>query len=170
MTCIRDIECVWGQGAKPGQFKYHVAIKYNPDSKHKCEGTILSARHVLITALCSDCELSNEYIVAGTIYSDGSNRGVEVRIDNVIKHPDNNYDESWWQHNLAIISTKEKIPFSDFIQPVRLPTTDVKIGVIATATGWIVVKKILFQMMNLVIAIFCFSSPQKLLESEYILQ
>lgn len=64
---------------------------------------------------------------------------LDVEIEKTIIHPD--YLETSWDkhHDIAIIKLKEKVTYSDFIQPICMPRKDLDLNMIGAflyVAGW----------------------------------
>lgn len=126
---------VGGNYAEDGQFPYQVAVKKTKGRMHHCGAAILTERFILSAAHSFQFEYSDPkllYAVVGTVYPQG--KGVEYAFDKIIVH--NLFSPETIYNDIALLRTAEKIVFSDWIQPIALPTTNTPANVVAYASGW----------------------------------
>ncbi|XP_060807775.1 phenoloxidase-activating enzyme [Amyelois transitella] len=129
--------------AEINEYPWLVIIEYSKDNKIKllCGGTLISSRYVLTAGHC----VSGKILALGTPKNvrlgeyDTTNDGQDcvdvgggqdcndpvliVPIERYFSHPEYNL---WSKKNdIALIRLRQNAPFTDFIRPLCLPTTDV---------------------------------------------
>lgn len=60
--------------------------------------------------------------------------GTFYNISLIMSHPD--YNASAISNDISLLRTSEDIIFTDFIQPIALPTHDTSDGIVAIGSGW----------------------------------
>ncbi|KAJ8733380.1 hypothetical protein PYW08_001678 [Mythimna loreyi] len=131
---LPDGRIVGGLPAGANQFRYAVSIQQlsqlnQPTRGHKCGGVLISPRHVLTTASCTDNENTvpttvinpTEYrVFAGGINLNNDNNPEQIRvIVNITRHP--GYTGSpMFAHNIAVLTLNN--PFNSTIAtPLAIP-------------------------------------------------
>lgn len=146
-----DIQRIYGgQQAAPGQFKFQVAFQQSfqfenfTESIHFCSGSILSENWILTSATCvfdddadnvESSTLANVSLVIGG--QQALNKGVIYKIDHIILHPEYKGEETFYEHNIALVKTTQPIKFNDQIQPIELSENDANEGIVAQISGWV---------------------------------
>jgi len=122
-------EIVGGKDAVRGAYPWQVSIQMQQSGNktfHFCGGSIVGHHWIATAAHCINVymELLPDlfHVVVGDhrrLQDDGSEQ--TLGIETILKHE--NYDANTINNDLALIKTKEKIIFGEFVQPVCLPTT-----------------------------------------------
>lgn len=128
-----------GRNVRKDQLPYMVGIiqkhnTYLPMSL--CGGAIINNRVILTSASCIEDftnELDKLIAILGSP-SPSSTNSFRIKIDAVKIHP--KYNSKTQAFDLALIRTSDEIVFSSLIQPIALPTSDLRDEVNATASGW----------------------------------
>ncbi|XP_060807818.1 phenoloxidase-activating enzyme [Amyelois transitella] len=149
---------IGGEKANIDEYPWLVIIEYSKDNKIKllCGGTLISSRYVLTAGHC----VSGQVLDIGTPKNvrlgeyDTTNDGQDcvdvgggqdcndpvliVPIERYFSHPE--YDPLSKKNDIALIRLRQNAPFTDFIRPICLPTTDVTTGRSSnfnmTVAGW----------------------------------
>lgn len=119
-----DPRIVGGEDAEVGQFPYQVSLRSKLSRSHFCGGSILSSRFIITAAHCSqgyNGKPQYVYAVVGALHL--SSGGVVVELNKITPHE--NYDQSKIRNDVSLIRTAEEIVFTDYIQPIALPTQDI---------------------------------------------
>lgn len=132
---------VGGKDVSPNEFKYMAGIA-TQSTNFKwfiCGGAIISERHILTSAgvIADYIETPQKLSIILGSPSYGENDMVNVaHIMKIVTHP--NFKEDHLLNDIAVVLLKESIVFSETIQPIALPETDVTSdnGLIAVVTGW----------------------------------
>ncbi|XP_026316064.1 phenoloxidase-activating enzyme-like [Hyposmocoma kahamanoa] len=146
------------------EYPWLVLIEYSKNNKIKllCGGALISDRYVLTAGHCvvgavlragtprnvrlGEYDTSNDVSQADCIPAssggDDCTKGpVIIPIEKVIPHPDYKpQDTTTRRHDIALIRMRESAPYTEFIRPICLPTSDVTltppVGWQMIAAGW----------------------------------
>lgn len=129
---------VGGDNARPGAHPWQISLRSSNNGRHFCGGSIISDEYILTAAHC--VRRGTEYSVAV-----GDHRMIQndpneepdskiIRTEGAIVHPD--YSSTTFDNDIALLKLKEKIVFTDFVQPICLHQEDMKEPDNAYATGW----------------------------------
>lgn len=105
-----------------------------------CGGAIVSDRHILSTASCigdvKDEDRAELTAIFGQPSQAISGEIYQALIEHITVHPYYNSDD--FLNDLAILQTKDRIAFSEFVAPIALPNVDLQshIGVIVRLPSW----------------------------------
>lgn len=109
---------VGGKEASEGQFPYQVALRKTDSHSTFCGGSILSSRFLLTAVHCTRDYVEAEiYAAAGALYEKD---GVSIGIEKIIQHEEYNREKKL--NDIGLLRTVEEIVFTEFIQPIALPT------------------------------------------------
>lgn len=129
-----------GNEATHGQFPYQVSLRGRGKNGlfHFCGGSIISNRFVLTAAHCTQGKMSRPHFVravVGALTRNGTD-GIHYTLDSILSHP--NFDRNTLANDIAVVRTVNQIKYSNDVQPIALPTTEVLIegNVPATVSGW----------------------------------
>ncbi|KAL5291647.1 hypothetical protein ACFFRR_010821 [Megaselia abdita] len=122
---------IGGSDAAVKQFPYQVGISTKIDGKfYWCGGSVISESWVLTAAHCVIGEVESLLLIFGATdrqnpYEVGQARQNISNFDNgqVIIHP--LYNPSKITNDVALVRLAQKLEFSDYIQPVKLPSNKV---------------------------------------------
>ncbi|XP_071865358.1 venom serine protease Bi-VSP-like isoform X2 [Bombus fervidus] len=124
---VTHTRVVGGKPAKLGAWPWIAIFGYinckdpNGEPLWGCGGSLISAKHVLTAAHCA--EIYGLYVVRiGDLdlgRDDDGAHPVEVEIESIILHPD--YINGSYHDDIAILTLKKNVPFSEYIRPICLP-------------------------------------------------
>lgn len=117
---VYEPRIVNGENAKEGQFPYVASLR-NSANRHYCGASILSARFLLTAAHCctgNNGSPENVHAVVGVLRQ--TKGGVVVKVDKITPHKEFVLDGIY--NDIGLIRTAEEIAFTDYIQPIALPT------------------------------------------------
>nr|XP_022909832.1 brachyurin-like [Onthophagus taurus] len=133
---------VGGEEAVPNSLPYQVGLLVTFDEgTYFCGGSLISPRHVLTAAHCTESLLSRPLEIevrlgAHRIQETGGQ--VIMRTTSYITHPD--WLPSLLRSDIAIVNLPSTVTLTDNIQPVRLPSrSDIGndiVGTTARISGW----------------------------------
>lgn len=138
---------VGGENAVEGQFPYQVSIRDRFSHRHFCGGAILNSRFILTAGHCTRGTYTNPiqmFVIVGVIGRDA--KGTVYDVQGVTPHPE--FNISKFDNDISLLRTKQKMVFTDFVQPIALPTQSIPKGVRVVVTGWgqTSVKEIFFSI------------------------
>lgn len=114
---------VGGEDAEAGQFPHQVSLRSRIYKSHFCGGSIISERFILTAAHCSEGQNSFEWNVIAVVGAlRRSEGGIFVELEKITKHP--KWDRSNLINDISLIRTATPIIYSEFVQPIALPTTN----------------------------------------------
>lgn len=131
---------IGGKDAIMGQFRYQVSIRKKAGHSHFCGGSILNQRFILTAVHCTTVFPAKDiYVAVGALISTFSGLnydGVAIDIDKLIVHEDFYYEINknhrvivkTLRNDIALIRTASEIIFTNFVQPIDLPTQDLPKG------------------------------------------
>lgn len=116
---------IGGKKATKGQFPFMVSLYDHMKLTHKCGGTIITDHSILTAAHClADYRSEPDHLIAvfGLVIFEYDNKAPRRNISELIIHP--SFRDGSYHNDLAILKTTEPIIYTNFIQPVILPSTD----------------------------------------------
>lgn len=123
-----DARIVGGEDAEEGQFPYQISLRTTLQRAHFCGGSILTKRFLLTAAHCTQGAYANPrniYVVVG---------GVSVKLNKITAHQ--KYNPYRILNDVSLLRTAEEITFTDFIQPIALPSADLPTDSQVLLSGW----------------------------------
>lgn len=129
-----------GDVAEPGQFPYQVSLRVKTPigMYHSCGGSIIASRFVITAGHCYD--ENREYLVLVGTHSSLFEDGTSYAVQKWFRHEDYLEDLEADNHKLyndiALIKTKEKIEYNEFVAPIALHPKSFDEGIIAVTLGW----------------------------------
>ncbi|XP_045486411.1 chymotrypsin-2-like [Pieris rapae] len=128
-----DTRVVGGKDAPEGLVPHQVALK-RKDGWTFCGAAIISDRWILTAAHCVENRKPSKFFaVVGTLSR--TKGGTKYEISKVITHKEHNKPTKF-KNDIAVISTKKAIKFNKKVQPLPLPTQDIKTGLSCLLSGW----------------------------------
>lgn len=112
--------------AKVGEFPFHVAIFF--DLRYRCGGSLVSERATITAAHCvvdskQDLLPFDKFrLLFGSVdlLSLSGNEAMR-KVEEIFKHPEYEFDRIL-KHDIGIMKMEGNLQFSQFIQPICLPT------------------------------------------------
>ncbi|XP_039540989.1 serine protease hepsin-like isoform X1 [Pimephales promelas] len=135
---------VGGVDARQGSWPWQVSLQY--DGVHQCGGSIISDRWIVSAAHCFPeryRHVSRWRVLMGSIYNTPIRKNIMIaEVKTVVYHSsylpfvDANIDDN--SRDIAVLALTKPLQFTDYIQPVCLPTYGQRLadGQIGTVTGW----------------------------------
>lgn len=124
--------------AKTNRFPFlaGVTTKQAMFERFICNGAIISEHHILSAAGDIDIYVDNVSEIVVLIGLASDDEIVISFIDEIILHP--NYDRFYLLNDLAILTTKRRMVFDEFLQAISLPIIDLtnRTGMNAVVSGW----------------------------------
>lgn len=124
-----------GNDATAGQFPYMISLRQRVDNQHFCGAAILSRRFLLTAAHCcmdEHADPANVYAVAGALRQ--SSGGTIIDLDRITKHHGWNMTQAI--HDISILRTTKHIIFTQQIQPIALPKSNLPANTATVYSGW----------------------------------
>uniref|UniRef100_A0A0K2U4G1 limulus clotting factor C n=1 Tax=Lepeophtheirus salmonis TaxID=72036 RepID=A0A0K2U4G1_LEPSM len=138
---------VGGKATYEGEYPWMAAIYLHGGGRTEfwCGGALVSERHVITAAHCTKDAKKKQFKARQfTIrlgewdLDDKETYSREYEIVDVIAHPD--FKANGFYSDVAILKTIEPVEFSEYIQPICLPTGSMKndnfLGTLPVALGW----------------------------------
>ncbi|XP_014474148.1 PREDICTED: trypsin-2-like [Dinoponera quadriceps] len=126
---------VGGNIATEGQFPYQVSLQ--TFRLHNCGGSIISDRHIVTAAHCVDNRFYNMFLTV-VIGTHKLENGEKHSVKCIRVHPDyTGKIEDAWKNDIAVITLKEPITFSNLQNKIPLATQDYTTGsYLGITSGW----------------------------------
>nr|XP_015835202.1 PREDICTED: serine protease H115 isoform X1 [Tribolium castaneum] len=127
---------IGGSDAKAGEFPFTAAIYIHTSSgQYFCAGALLSREWILTGAQCVDGALQFTIVLGSNNLQDSNDPNrVKVATEEYYLYP--KYDAFTLQHDIALIKLRLPIEYSDYIQPILLPTAELVDYSVVVALGW----------------------------------
>lgn len=128
---------VGGEDAEEGQFPHQVSLRSRIYRQHFCGGSILTPRFILTAAHCTQSTNSlprNVYAVVGALRR--LKGGTIVELERITPHQQ--YNPKIYKNDISLIRTSTEIIFSEFVQPIALPSDNLPVNgdFSVTISGW----------------------------------
>lgn len=128
---------IGGNTAADEEFPYIVSIRDAKVDQHFCGGALITPRNVLSAGHCliaRRLQPDSAYVALG-VYN-RLDEGVRKNIKRITVHPQ--FNTTFMHNDISVITTYTKIEYTDRIQPIALPITDVpeQGNLKAVAMGW----------------------------------
>lgn len=136
---LESTRIVGGEPVEPGQFLFYAGIYFKQQflgtfaHLHICSGSILSERWVLTAALCVH---RRQLAIITLLLGGPENDRVSHKVADAVVHPDFKLGPDFYQHNIALIKPEKAIKFNQYVQPIRLSSSEIGDGVHAQVSGW----------------------------------
>ncbi|XP_045487757.1 chymotrypsin-1-like isoform X2 [Pieris rapae] len=128
-----DTRVVGGKEAPEKLVPHQVALQLK-DGWTFCGAAVISDRWILTAAHCVKSRKPADFMaVVGTLSR--TKGGTKYEISKVIPHKEHNKPNKF-KNDIAVISTKKAIEFNKNVQPLPLPTKDIKAGLWCILSGW----------------------------------
>uniref|UniRef100_A0A182KFV0 Peptidase S1 domain-containing protein n=1 Tax=Anopheles christyi TaxID=43041 RepID=A0A182KFV0_9DIPT len=111
-----------------------VLFRHPEEQESFCQGTVISERHVLTTAICTEAIVANETLITLGEYDRTVDPDcvlpdadcnvppvIELLAQKIIAHP--NFQNETYENDIALVTTNERITF--IVQPICLPLTPI---------------------------------------------
>lgn len=131
-----------GREAKRGHHPWQATLRVrgrNGKSSHWCGAVLISKTHVLTAAHCLIGFTKNAYFIRLGDHHSETPEDTEVEVFIEDWHIHEKFRKGHLMNNdIALIKLKSAVKFTDYIQPVCLPTeeTEYKVGKNCTISGW----------------------------------
>jgi V8-like Glu-specific endopeptidase len=135
------------------------SIETNNSTMSACGGVLINSQFVLTAGHCVKGETLEKTVILKYVrlgefdltsekdciqenngQLDCADTPIDIPIEKIIPHPLYNPNNPSKHHDIAILKLKEKVQFSDFIQPICLPTPDLdkglRMGQEQVVCGW----------------------------------
>ncbi|XP_055604289.1 chymotrypsin-2-like [Uranotaenia lowii] len=123
---------VGGQEAAEGSVPYQVSLQLKGFG-HNCGGAIISDRWILTAGHCVEYQSTEKLtVLVGT--NSLKEGGQQYAIDKFITHK--YHDVPQFANDIALVRLKEKLQFSETVQPIQYWEKEVDEGREVTLTGW----------------------------------
>lgn len=127
---------VGGSSAVEKQFPYQVSLRHKQRDKHFCGASIIKPTWIITAAHCF-FRLGNStdmfYAIVNRTHS--TDPGTRIELAKLILHPA--FGVRAPLPDIALLRTKTSIAFSEFVQPINLPTEEfLRTGTPAIVSGW----------------------------------
>jgi len=144
-------EIVGGKDAVRGAYPWQVSIRLEQSgnsSMHFCGGSIIGHHWIVTAAHCINVYMQVLpelfHIVVGDhhrMHVEGSEQVVDIEL--IIKHE--SFDANTIDNDIALIKTKQKITYNEYVQPVCLPDSEFSYhtGKAAFISGWGSTEKVI---------------------------
>uniref|UniRef100_U5ET91 CLIP domain-containing serine protease n=1 Tax=Corethrella appendiculata TaxID=1370023 RepID=U5ET91_9DIPT len=129
---------VGGEITPLGEYPWMARLGYDRGLKgfaYSCGGSIINNKHIITAAHCIT-DIPNtwklKHIRLGEWFTDTdpdcqddvcADNVVDIDVDKIILHPNYNSDGKHQQNDIALIKVKHPIKYTDWVQPICLPTT-----------------------------------------------
>ncbi|KAL7643263.1 UNVERIFIED_CONTAM: hypothetical protein RMT77_006554 [Armadillidium vulgare] len=129
-----DAKIVGGQEATPHAYPWQVGIFI--DDMYFCGGSLISSEWVLTAGHCLYESKSAQVVLGAHNIREAEVTQVSITSTDLIVHED--YSPTLVHNDIALIHLPQAVEFTDYIQPVCLPTgeSDLDEGTSVTPTGW----------------------------------
>lgn len=141
LSCAKNLNhsqgrIIGGSSAVKGQFPYQVSLREIYSHKHFCGGAIIHEHFILTAGHCFFQFQFQSLSFYGVVNkTDATDDGIRVEFRGVIPHPD--FGVMGPKPDIALIITKDRLIFTDFVKPVKLPTQNhIESGTKAVISGW----------------------------------
>lgn len=128
---------IGGANVTAGEYSYIVSIRDSKLEQHFCGGALINDRNILSAAHClKKRRLKPESIYVALGVYNRLDKGVRRNVKRITIHP--GFDFSNVHNDISIITTHNKITFTQHIQPIALPQANIfKNGVFkGVFIGW----------------------------------
>ncbi|XP_055306101.1 tryptase delta-like [Sitodiplosis mosellana] len=127
---------VGGLSAVEKRFPYQVSLRIKSNDMHFCGASIIKPTWIVTAAHCFFQLPENTALIYGIVNkTHASEIGTRIELLTLIMHP--KFGVRAPEPDIALIRTKDSIVFSEFVQPINLPTGEfIKSGIPAVVSGW----------------------------------
>ncbi|KAF5290817.1 hypothetical protein FQA39_LY14579 [Lamprigera yunnana] len=102
---------------------YPYIVSLQDFNSHSCGGSIIDAKHILTAAHCVYGSTTSYMTIQYGLTNLDSSEGQSISVDNISIHPNFYYSDPF-PYDVAVLTLKDSIRFSDVAQPVNLPAQD----------------------------------------------
>ncbi|KAJ3656404.1 hypothetical protein Zmor_015484 [Zophobas morio] len=131
----RSTRIIGGTNARAGEFPFAAAVHiHTSDGQYLCGGALVNNQWVLTAAQCCEDALRFTIVLGiNNLQDNGPNR-LTVAAEEYILAP--GYDAFTLQHDIGLIKLRMPIEYTNYIQPILLPTAPVNDYTAVVAIGW----------------------------------